>query len=271
MRYTGKVNEKWFNEQASTFAVAPKFETCGIKTVTRDTWSKQTIRETNTELQNYRKLSDYQSFTDAEYIYIWFHLDEYDVQTIEEKSNNKFGKSITLHKIIYPKALLQDLSKGVFEGHAENYVEKHIQWAMINLLSINGDKVINRLDMSTPPTPKAKIEEFKNWSEEFVTLQLERISCLETLFKMCKASYTQLLSKVEVYGGWDKFREEAKQKFIPYLEENFPLHIGDNEPDEELRKLSQWVAEGRNKGFNERLQIIQAGGSQCSPSNYTNL
>jgi hypothetical protein len=121
--------------------------------------------------------------------------------------------------------------------------------------------------MDTPPRPKCKIKEFKDWTEENITLQLDHISSLQALLNMCQKSFTQLLSKVIVYGGWDKLKEDSKKEFLKYLEENFPLHMGDDEPDEELRKLSRWVAEGKNKGFNERLQMIQAGGTKCSLSN----
>jgi hypothetical protein len=273
MWYSGRVSETWFNTFAPAHAVAPVFETSGLVTKAKDTWSTDTERVLKTEFQNYRKVSSYQKFTDAEYLYIWLHLDEYDVRTLEEthqgSTRHGFGSSTTKYKVIYPKALLQDLSKGVFEGHAENYVEKHIQWAIKNVLGIKEDKVINHLDMSTPPKPECKIVEFKNWTEDFVRQQLERISCWQTLLKMSQESYTRLLSKVEVYGGWDKFRECSKQDFLKYLEENFPLHIGGDEKDKELKQLCEWVAEGRNKGFNERLQIIQAGGTKCSPSNVT--
>ena len=255
--YMGIVNEEWFSNKTLPLAVAPKFETSGIVTVTKDTWSKQKIRETKTEFENYKKINHYNEFTDAEYVYVWFHLDEYDIKQITEKG--KFSDQKTTYNSIYPKALLTDLSKGVYEGHAEHYVEKNIPWAMNYLLGIEKDRVINNLNMSTPPTPKCKIEKFEEWTEDNVTLQLERISCLQTLLTMCQKSFTQLLSKVEVYGGWDKFRERSKQEFLTYLENNFPLHIGDDEPDEELRKLSQWVAEGKNKGFNERLQAIEKG------------
>lgn len=66
----------------------------------------------------------------------------------------------------------------------------------------------------------------------------------------------EIVKKIKMAG---QITEESRENFIKYLQDNFPLHMGDEEPDEELRKLCQWVADGKDKGFNERLQAIQKG------------
>ena len=267
MRYEGRVSEEWFNKYAPTIAVAPKFETSGVKIPDEHANYDERDKKIKNDLDNYKSVSGYRSFNDAEYVYVWLHLDEYDVRTIkEEHGDYRRGRSNTTHKVIYPKALLQDLSKGVFQGHAELYAEKYIQWSMKNLLGIENDRVINEKKLTSPPTPDITITKYQEWNKEFVITQLTRIVNLQTYLSRCKTSYERLQKAVDAYGGWDLLKEKSKTEIIIYLEENFPLHIGDEEPDEELRKLCQEVSMGKNKGFNERLQVIQAGGSQCTQS-----
>ena len=240
-RYSGVVSETWFNTFASANAVAPVFETSGLVTKAKDTWSTNTERVLKTELQNYQTLSGYNVFTDAEYLYIWLHLDEYDVRILKEthqgSSSHGFGSSTTEDKVIYPKNMLQDLSIGVFIGHAEDYVEKHIEWGMKHLLGL--ESVIINADVETSIEPRTEITEFKNWTEEFLLTQIKRAEDLQTHLSACKLSYGLLQNAVEKYGGWDKFREDSKMEFVKYLEECFPLHLGDDEPDEDLRELCE--------------------------------
>ena len=86
-RYSGTVSETWFNTFAQANAIAPKFETSGLITKKKYSYSTETERVLKTEFQNYRKIGSYQEFTDAECLYIWLHLNEYDVQTLVEKHN----------------------------------------------------------------------------------------------------------------------------------------------------------------------------------------
>jgi hypothetical protein len=261
MRYSGRVSEEWFNKYAKSIMVAPTFETSGVKIPDESASYGERNKKVMHDLDNYRKI-----FNDAEYAYIWFHMDEYDVRTVkEEHSSSRYGRSSTTYKLIYPKALLQDLSKGVFKGHAEFYVERHIQWAMKYMLGIENDRVING-KLSSPATPDISIDKYLEWNELFVAEQLKRITNLQTYLGTCKTSFERLKEAVRVYGGWDLLKEQSRTAIIAYLENSFPLHMGDDEPDEELRKLCQEVATGKNKGFNERLQVIQSGGKQCTQS-----
>jgi len=59
---------------------------------------------------------------------------------------------------------------------------------------------------------------------------------------------------IKKYGGWEKLTKDSEVAFIKYLEENFPLHINDSE-DKELQSLCNALMAGKNKGFNERLQL----------------
>ena len=253
--YYGMVSSEWFNKNAPAMAKAPVFETSGRITTSANTWSTQTEVKLVKEKDNYRNLFGH-NLTDAEMIYIYFHIDEYDVQVREEKNNsNRFGSTTHTTYHVYPKALLPMLSKGVFYGHAMDYLEKHFEWVIANVLGIK-DKIINKVGLSELPSPTFKMEDKTKWNEEFVTKQIDRINKLETMLGLGKLALLKLNASVLKFGGWDKVKEVSEKAFIKYLEENFPMHISDDEKDEALKDLCLAVQEGKNKGFNERFQAI---------------
>ena len=253
-KYYGMVSSKWFKKNVPAMAKAPVFETSGRITTKANTWSDRTEVKLVKEEDNYRNLFGH-NLTDAEMIYIYLHLDEYDIQTKEE-SNIKFSSSKHTTYHIYPKALLPMLSKGVFYGHAMDYLEKHFEWVIVNVLGIKDDRIVSKVKLYELPSPTFIMKDKSEWNEEFLVKQINRINKLETMLGLGKIAMLKLNTTVLKFGGWDKLKKVSEKVFIKYLEENFPLHIGDNEKDEDLQALCIEVQEGKNKGFNERFQAI---------------
>lgn len=268
--YYGTVSEKWFKKNAPLLAKAPVFNTSGIVIKVKEySYSTETKTKLVKEKDNYRKLFGYGSFEEAEEIYIYLHFDEYDHQIRTEsgqqypgyatyRSRNRYssGSGDKDCHVIYPKALLSKLSKGVFHSHAMDYVEKRLDWVMINVLGITDDKIINKVEISKLNRPSFKIEDAKLWTAEHIDRQLEYINKYSTMLELGRKSLLRLKTAVEMFGGWEKLHEEAKEYIIKYLEENFPLHLSEDEVDKDLKKLCEWVLEGKNKGFSERAQRI---------------
>jgi hypothetical protein len=265
--YYGTVSEKWFKKNAPLLAKAPVFNTSGKIDVKENHYSTETKTKLVKEKDNYRKLFGYGSFTDAENIYIYLHFDEYDHQIRTEsgslytsssyRSRNRYhGSGDKDYHVIYPKALLSKLSEGVFHSHAIDYVEKRLDWVMVNILGITDDKIINKVSLSKLTRPSFKIEDAKLWTAEHIDKQLDYINKYSTMLELGRKALLRLKASVEKFGGWEKLHEEAKEYIIKYLEENFPLHLSEDEVDKDLKELCEWVQEGKNKGFNERSQKI---------------
>jgi hypothetical protein len=148
------------------------------------------------------------------------------------------------------------LSEGVFHSHAIDYVEKRLDWVMVNILGITDDKIINKVSMSKLNRPSFKIEDAKLWSAEYIDKQLDYINKFANMLELGRKSFLRLKIAVEMSGGWEKLHKQAKESIIKYLEENFPLHLSEDEIDKDLKELCEWVQEGKNKGFCERAQKI---------------
>lgn len=252
-RWRCQVNKDWFKTNAPLLAVAPVFETAGRKVAKKNTYNDETEVMVVSELQNYRNLFDYQGrLSDAEMIYVYLHIDDYDIRTVVEK--NAYSRDTHTSYKIYPKANLSDLSKGVFHGHAMDYLYKHIVWVMEHMLNIHGDANINKLEIHKFKVPEFDIEDMSKTSDAFITEQLERIQAMQNALACGKSSIIKLQHAVEQYGGWEKLTKDSEIAFIKYLEDNFPLHINDDE-DKELKELCNALMAGKNKGFNERLQL----------------
>lgn len=263
MQFNGVVNEAWFNKNAPLMAKAPMFETSGRKTVKKDSWSEATENRLVDELGNYRELLGYQSnFTDEEMIYIYLHLSDYDYRKIVKNNpagshgRHHYQASTTEYHKIYPKVLLSDLSKGVFYGHAMEYLDTHIEWVIKNVLGIKDDRVVNKVKISDMRDPDFTFKDKSKWTEDNLDKQIQRLDAFKTMLTLGEKSLRRLKQAVDVFGGWDKLKAASEAQFITYLEECFPLHIGDDEKDLMLKKLCLEVVEGKNKGFNERLQAI---------------
>lgn len=258
--YYGTVSEKWFKENAPKLAKAPVFNTSGVKAVKEYSYSADTKNKLVKEQDNYRKLFGYGSFKDEEDIYIYLNFDDYDLQekteTYSGSGRHGYGSSTHTHHVIYPKALLSKLSKGVFHSHAMDYVDKRLDWAMVNVLGITDDKVINKVSMIKLHRPSFEIEDAKLWTAEHINKQLEYINKFSTMLELGRKSLLRLKIAVEVFGGWEKLHQQAQKSIITYLEENFPLHLSADETDKDLKELCEWVQEGKNKGFSERAQKI---------------
>jgi hypothetical protein len=247
----GTANQEWFEKNSPAMGKAPVFQTSGTKKEKEYSYSKEEDKLIM-EKDNYRALFSCSShFTNAEYIYIYWHLDEYDAMEVTFKLYKQYANLLS----IYPKVLLSNLSKGVFHGHAMNYLENNIQWVLKNILKIEDDPVIDKLDLSTMH-PKFSMKGMNDWNAEFVSKQLERIAAFKTMLKIGEQSLTRLQSTIEKFGGWDKLKSDSRSEFIKYLEENFPLHLSADETDKDLKELCEWVQEGKNKGFNERTQKV---------------
>lgn len=256
----GTVSEEWFKENAPKLAKAPVFNTSGVKAVKEYSYSADTKNKLVKEQDNYRKLFGYGSFKDEEDIYIYLNFDNYDLQekteTYSGSGRHGYGSSTLTHHVIYPKALLSKLSEGVFHSHAIDYVEKRLDWVMVNILGITNDKIINKVSMSKLNRPSFKIEDAKLWSAEYIDKQLDYINKFADMLELGRKSFLRLKIAVEMFGGWDKLHKQAKESIIKYLEENFPLHLSEDEIDKDLKELCEWVQEGKNKGFCERAQKI---------------
>jgi hypothetical protein len=268
--YYGTVSEEWFKANAPLIAKAPVFNTSGRIAVKEYSYSTETKNKLVKETDNYRKLFGYGlfgygSFEDAEDIYIYLHFDEYDIQKRDEEASssyrshrNRYGSnSKTTYHVIYPKALLNKLSEGVFHSHAMDYVDKHLEWVMANVLGITDDKVINKIELSKLNRPSLIIQDAKYWTAEHIDKQLQYIAKYQSMLSIGKKSLLRLKAVVEKFGGWEELHKQAQISFIKYLEENFPLHLSEDEVDKDLKELCEWVQLGKNRGFNERAEQIQ--------------
>lgn len=251
----GIVDKAWFEKESQNMWVIPTFSTSGLQLKKEYSYSEETLKPVM-EKDNYRDLTGYKSFSDAESIWIYHHLTEYDIKHTVKNQKSKRGSYEWNTYSIYPKDLLSDLSIGVFQGHVTDYLNKHIQWSMENVLGIEDDKVINKLEYSTLRSPEFKIEDMSKLNDEFVSKQLQRIDCLQTMLKIGAKAYTNLQKAVEKHGGWDQVRIDTREKFLTYLYENFPLHMCDDEKNKDLKKLCDWVMDSKHKGFNEANQRV---------------
>jgi len=252
-RWRCQVNKVWFKTNAPLLAVAPVFETAGRKVAKKNTYNDETEIMVVSELQNYRNLFDYQGrLSDAEMIFVYLHIDDYDIRTVVEK--NAYNRDThTSHKI-YPKALLSDLSIGVFHGHAMDYLYKHMGWTLEHMLGIPNDPNINKLKISEFTRPNFEITDMSKVTEAYIEEELEKIQAMQNALACGQSSMINMQRAIKKYGGWEKLTKDSEVAFIKYLEENFPLHINDSE-DKELQSLCNALMAGKNKGFNERLQL----------------
>lgn len=251
-RWHGVVSREWFEKNSQAMAKAPVFETSGLKRIKEDSWSDRTTRKLVIEKENYIPLFHYNSFSKAEYIYIYWHLNEYVIEEFSEQLPHRGLENVTK---IFPRAQLSELSKGIFKGHASDYLDKHFEWVVKHVLDIPDDRVMNKVKYSNLRSPGFILE---NWTDfmcaDHIAGQLTLINQIETMLKYGKESWLKVSAAAESLGGWAKVKEIARVKFWNYLEENFPLHIGDNETDKDLKKLCEWMMLGKDKGFNEAEQ-----------------
>ena len=250
-RWQGVVNKEWF-EKSMTMAIAPVFETSGLKRV-QDSYSDEEKRKLVLEKDNYISLFEYNSFKDAEFIYLYWNFKDYDVQefTVQETYSRREKKVLK----IYPKALLAELSKGVFYGHASDYLDKHFEWVVKHVLDIPDDHILNKTKFGNMHKPGFLME---NWSDflgtDHVTHELTKIKQMKTMLELAEKSWLRVEVAVDKLGGWDKVKAIARDKFWVYLEQNFPMHLDDK--DKDLKKLCEWIMQGKHKGFNEAEQRI---------------
>ena len=91
--YYGTVSSDWFNKNAPAMAKAPVFRTSGRITTKKNSWSEDKETKLVKEKDNYRSLFS-GSLTDAEMIYIYYHMDEYDIKAREETVNSgRYGST----------------------------------------------------------------------------------------------------------------------------------------------------------------------------------
>jgi len=251
--YYCTVDESWYNNYAPGQQVAPVFDLSGV-----DEKNDKVTEETR-----YKKLFSCPDFKSEEYIYISYHLDEYDIRkTIGTDRDGRSNGHTYYH--IFPKAQLSELSKHVYYDHAQLYLGKHIQWAIKLVLGIE-TKYLGRLNIGSfdntleCPLPDLKFESTSTWKQIQISAQHMRVLSYQRTLSRCDTELKAVTDAVDKFGGWDKFIAEARKAFIKYLQDNFPLHIDENEEDAELRTLAQQVAEGKDKGFSDRLQLIEKG------------
>lgn len=261
-QWYGSISPEWFIKNSSALGVAPVFLTSGLRKEKEYSFSTTETNKLVNDLDNYRSLWEYEGhISDAEYIYIYWHLNEYDIIPVTKRRATKnYEKYIVLK--IYPKILLTDLSKGVFIGHVTNYLDKHIEWVIKHVLNIPNDRILNKVELSNLRDPTFKIKDMAQWNGEFVSKQLQRINSLQTMLKLGAESYTRLNEAVAKVGGWDRLKVIAWDKFMNYLEENFPMHLGEDEKDKDLKKLCEWVMQGKHKGFSELQQRVASTTTQ---------
>jgi hypothetical protein len=255
----GTISQEWFSKNSPALGITPVFKTSGVRKERENSYSTSETNKLVTDLDNYRSIRGYPGFTNAEQIYLYWNLKDYDIQKITVKDlsrSPRYGSSEHEEIRIYPKALLTDLSKGVYHDHAIDYLDKHVEWVIKNVLNIPDDKILNRVKFSHLHDPTFIMKDMKDWDSEFVSKQLKRIEQLKTILNLGGIEYIELQEAVDKTGGWDRVKVIAQEKFFKYLEENFPLHIGENEKDEDLKKLCEWVMQGKNNGFSELQQRV---------------
>jgi hypothetical protein len=251
----GIVDKAWFEKESKNLWVIPTFSTSGFKKTKEYSYSSEELKAIREE-DNYRDLLGYNSFSDAEFIWIYHHLKEYDLKHETESQKTRYGNTLRDHYMIYPRALLSDLSIGVFHGHVTDYLNKNTQWTLKNVLGIEDDGVIDIIKLSDLKDPEFIIDDLSKIDDEFVIEQLERIDSFKTMLDLGAKSYTRLQEAVAMQGGWNRVMHLAREKFLTYLYENFPLHMCDDEKDKDLKKLCMWVMESKHKGFNEANQKV---------------
>ena len=251
-RWFGVVNKEWFDKNALSLAAEPKFEI--LTTIKENSYSSRLA----TEEDSYRDIT---RFTDSENIWIYYHLDEYDINYSTEKiSHSHRGQTKTTyhnHTKIFPKCLLGTASVSVYGSKADAYLLKNLGWGVENVLGIRNDTILGKLYIGSDFIPELEFKKKKYRTKVFVNDQIHKVEFMLFTMQNALKSLTLLKEGVDRAGGWDEFEKTMKLDFMQYLQNNYPLHTGEHEVDKDLRELCMMIVEGKDKGLNPRIQELE--------------
>lgn len=244
-----QVKHEVFLKIAPKYALAPEFDTSGWKSSSTSYFSTREDKRDPLESRydKYKRLSAY-GIKSENYIYIYFHQDEYVFVKRERSIGGKnlyYNSTRTVNEtFIYPRAKLNVLEKNTFEAKLERAMKNHTAKVMDLVLEDKMEKINNETGTFKDTS---SFDEHSPWRLENIQ---NRIKESQDFIRHYQQTLIDL-KKIEAFMkplGDENFLKKCKDVFRAHVIKMAPIYMNSKE-EGDFKELAQLILKGSHEGI----------------------